>query len=575
MTLARITLPAPMAALTKSAALGALFLALSAAPGLGQTNQTAKGPISAVTVFPDRAEVSRKIEVNLNAGANLVEVGNLPANLLVESLRVTGQADGDIQIGTLEARTVYSEREVQAEERRLRDEIAELSDRQHALNDRIAAARLQISFLTSLSTALPEVIKTELLQGQLEPARLQEIVTLLGDGAGKAYETIQASEIEKRALDRKITSLKQQLSQIRTGRTASMTVSLRVNAAAAAKAELELSYQQPGASWRPIYELRLDSEQQASELIQMAEVRQRTGEDWSDVELTLSTARPNVNAQLPELETWFIDIFEPRPLAKTTTESRSLDRLATSAQAPAATEMADESVIAGEGFKADSLKPAELATAEIQSGEFAADYRIPGRIDLKADQAAHKFAISKIDMATKVAVQAAPRLYPGAYLYGEVTYEGEAPLLPGPVALFRDGGFVGRSHLELLRPGEQVKLSFGQDNRVEVDYRLEQGERSEQGIINKDQRIERRYIAEITNHHGRAIEITLLDQLPVPRDERIKVEALKGSTAPSERDVRKRKGVLAWRFLYEPGGTRTIRFGYSVTHPKDTVVQGF
>lgn len=558
----------------RAAIVTALLFGITPATVEAQDSLAPPHRISAVTVFPDRAEIFRDVDAKLLGGTNIVQIRDLPANLLVESLRIAGKADADIQIGALEARQVISEQEVQEEEKRLKDEIATLADRQRGLNDVIAAAKLQISFLTSLSTALPEVIKTELLQGQLDPARLQEILSLLGDGAGKAYERIQTSEIEKRALDDKITALNRRLSQIRTGRKASMTVEARIETAAAANADLVLSYQVPGATWRPVYELRLDSEQQSSQLVQMAEVRQRTGEDWSDVALTLSTARPSLNAQLPELETWFIDIVEPRPLAKMKTESRSLESFATTAQAPAEPEMAEELMMDGGVAGEVSMKEAGLVIAEVQSGEFAADYLIPGRIDLRADQAAHKFAISQRSMETNVAVQVAPRLFPGAYLYGEVIYDGETPLLPGPVALFRDGAFVGRSQLDLLRPGEKTKLSFGQDNRVEVDYRLEEGERSEQGIINKDQRVERRYIAVITNHHMRDIEITLLDQMPVARDERIKVEAIKGTTAPSERDVRKRKGVLAWRNTYAPGEERTIRFGYSVTYPKDTLIHG-
>ena len=67
----------------------------------------------------------------------------------------------------------------------------------------------------------------------------------------------------------------------------------------------------------------------------------------------------------------------------------------------------------------------------------------------------------------------------------------------------------------------------------------------------------------------------MLDQLPVPRDEAIEVELLRGSTQVSERDVEKRKGVLEWRGVYEPGETRTIKFGYAVTYPDGQAVPGF
>ncbi len=48
-----------------------------------------------------------------------------------------------------------------------------------------------------------------------------------------------------------------------------------------------------------------------------------------------------------------------------------------------------------------------------------------------------------------------------------------------------------------------------------------------------------------------------------------------GKVVISERAVEKRKGVLAWRHTYEPGETRTIKFGYTVTYPDGQAVPGF
>ena len=56
-------------------------------------------------------------------------------------------------------------------------------------------------------------------------------------------------------------------------------------------------------------------------------------------------------------------------------------------------------------------------------------------------------------MRTDLAIRVVPKIVPAAYLYGEIEYQGEAPLLPGPVAIFRDGMFVGTSAIDLLRPG--------------------------------------------------------------------------------------------------------------------------
>ena len=41
-------------------------------------------------------------------------------------------------------------------------------------------------------------------------------------------------------------------------------------------------------------------------------VRNGTGEDWNDVSLTLSTARPNIGGAAPELRPWIADVLSPQ-----------------------------------------------------------------------------------------------------------------------------------------------------------------------------------------------------------------------------------------------------------------------
>jgi uncharacterized protein (TIGR02231 family) len=147
-------------------------------------------------------------------------------------------------------------------------------------------------------------------------------------------------------------------------------------------------------------------------------------------------------------------------------------------------------------------------------------------------------------------------------------------LLPGPVSVFRDGSYVGLSQIGVTPPGSELKLSFGADDKVKIDYRLVSNGQSEQGLISTARRIERQYRIVVANHHDRAIEITVLDQVPVSQDERISVELLKAGLKPTESDFDGRKGVLAWKFLYKPGEERVIDFRYAVTAPADVPVVG-
>lgn len=77
--------------------------------------------------------------------------------------------------------------------------------------------------------------------------------------------------------------------------------------------EVELEYHVPGATWSPVYQLRLDGRSGAGTLVLRACVAQRTGEDWTGVRLGLSTADLMRRADLPELRSLRIGRNQEEP----------------------------------------------------------------------------------------------------------------------------------------------------------------------------------------------------------------------------------------------------------------------
>jgi uncharacterized protein (TIGR02231 family) len=322
----------------------------------------------------------------------------------------------------------------------------------------------------------------------------------------------------------------------------------------------------PNASWSPLYEARLDSETGEILLTQLGAVEQHTGEDWTNVALTLSTARPALGALVPELEPWFIrvggpvDRLEEQEGVGGAFRKNETDENRLKAAAPAATPSPDQAIDRG--------------AAVLAGSEFSAEYRIAGTASVPADGSSNRFTIADRTLSSSLSVIATPRLAPVGYLIAAAKSEGEEPLLPGPVSVFRDGSYVGLAQIPLTPPGSELKLSFGADDKIKIDYRLVSDGESQEGLISTDRRIERRYRTEIANHHDRALEITVLDQIPVSQDERIEVDLLKSAPKPTQTDPDGRKGVLAWRFAYQPGEKRTIEFGYAVTAPEDVPIVG-
>jgi uncharacterized protein (TIGR02231 family) len=517
----------------------------------------ASAPIVEVIVFPDRAEVVRIAELEVPAGSHLVRIAGLPGGLIGESVRAEATASGALRLGAVETRPEFTAEAATPAERELLAVIRRLEWRLRELDDEAQAARVRLDFVTRIGKSLADRADDELVAGVPEPEVWQRTWSVLGDGAAAALGAIRAAEAARQAVEAELAARRQELARVRTGQRATVVAAVGIEAEAAQRLRLRLRYQVPGASWRPLYEARLDSGAARVTLVQRGEVRQSTGEAWTDVALTLSTARPGVEAEMPTLEPWSVDILEIRPLAQRPRES------------------AARSLVEADEARAEAEAPAAPVMAELVASELAAEYRVAGPASVTADSAPKAFTLRERELPVRLEARATPKLVPAAFLYGSGELPGPEPLLPGPVLIFRDGAFTGRATLPVIRPGEAVALPFGVDDRIEVDYRLETGVRSTEGIFNKERRLERHYRVEVTNRHGTPIPITVIDQVPVAADERITVDILGDTTRPTTRDPDGRMGVLEWRYEYGPGESRLIRLGFAVQYPEGEQISGF
>lgn len=534
-----------------------VFTLLTLPTGLSaKTLEPNVSQIQAVTVFLDRAEVTRQVNIDLPAGSHAVLIPNLPARLLIDSLRIRGEGNDKLRLGSVESRRVYSTELTQQKEQQLTLALQSLQDEKAALDGRRQALDTQATFIERLAkhSGGKEQENHPLLAPEKWPAAWQAI----GSGMAETNKARHALMQQLREIEVKISKTEQELNQIRSGRRDSISALINLESERAQRVQLSISYQVPGASWSPVYDAQLHTEQARLELGQAAYVRQSTGESWDGVSLTVSTARPSAGATMPELQTWWLDF--PRPVLL---ESRAKREI----------KAADE-MLAG-AVMAPAPQEAEESVAQLAGSDFAVSYRIPGKASVGSDNTPQRFALSKQEFPVQLSARTAPRLDPRAFLYAEFDYESGAPLLPGPWRLVRDGQFVGEVTQPALRPGAHTALAFGNDDGIDVNYQVLKNERGERGVFSKDQRIERRYRIDITNRHRTPLQVSVYDQVPVARDEQIKVSLSPDSTPPTERDPEGRVGVLTWRQELKPQAKQSVMFGYSVSYPQGRELPGF
>ncbi len=556
----------------KYLALGALALAMNA-PSLmvaAAAELETTSTIDNVVVFPSGAEVNRIAKVSLPAGETTIVFPDLPAQTVAGSIRVEGEAGGTLRIGSVDRRRLFvpqsgAGNEV-SERKRLEKEIEDLKDKRQMIQGRIETAKAQQMLLENL-VDLPKVPPGRDGNASSGPDWGQ-LVSLIGNEMGEIKEALLEAKVENRDLNRKLEDLEKKLSELAPKRIERTQVKVFVSTDAALEADLKIKYQVRSASWSPSYEARLKTEaadaKSKLQLVRRATIQQRSGEPWKNVGIKLSTTRPTSGSTAPQLRPMVVDIMKPRPAPSPA--AGGITSMESASKAPAA-ERDQYRRQQNRRVARTKLSAAKPVMATVEAAPFQAIFAVPGRADIDSTGEAKNLMISEADFDVSLSVKAVPKKQPTAYLYATLERTGETSLLPGPVALFRDGTFVGNGRLPLIA-GERYELGFGADDLVRVKHAIVQEKRGETGLISTTRTDDRNYKLTITNLHQQKIDATVLDQMPVARDEQIQV-ALTGRSRPTKKDVEDKRGLLAWEFELKPKEEKIINFGYVVKWPSD------
>jgi uncharacterized protein (TIGR02231 family) len=536
-----------------------LVTALVAVPARAD-DLDATSAIDAVTVYPDGASVTRLITLDLPSGDTSLVARDFPLTLDPSSLRVEGEAAAKLTIGAIDTRPPRPAPPVNLPE--LDKRIETLRDERANLQGTITAATARREFAERFAQASPAGLGEK---GEARPiAEWRAAFASVEEEVAAAGTAIRDAERMQRNIDREIARLEQD----RAAKPPSkLEVRIDLAAAAATKATLRVTYVVRNARWVPLYDARLDTgakdRKPALELVRRAEITQATGEDWSNVALAVSTVRTARGGSAPDLKSLVVQ-YPPAPR-----QAAAVGGLMDAAQPiarSAAPAPASEPVIAEEAMR----KKADEQQAVADVGGFQVTFKIPGRVSLGANEGAKSLRVSTATIAPDLAVRSAPVLDPTAFLEASFKQNEDAPLLPGRVAIYRDGAFVGRGKMAGAGKDETVRLGFGADDKVKIERSVvKRNEGSAGMIVTTSKTDERSFKTSVRNGHDFPIRIAIEDQLPVSENEEIQVEMLPSTTPPTATNLRDRRGVLEWAFEAKPGEARDIALAWRVRWPKD------
>ncbi|MCK5813319.1 MAG: mucoidy inhibitor MuiA family protein [Cocleimonas sp.] len=536
---------------------------------------TVNSMINKVMVYPSSAMVTRIAKVSVPAGESSIALTGLPLGLLESSLRVTGNALANVTLGSVELQKNINRDAVQQSEQDLQNKIILANDQKQVLIDSLQQNKDQLNYIrTMASGGSQSESKTSSGYLQLPIEQWNQAWQTLAMATATTQEKMRQAQKEIKRLDKTILQLQAQLNQVATHQRASRTAVLDIQTESATELELSLRYQIKGARWQPVYDADLDTKAGKIQLKSLAQITQRTGEDWTNVEIHLSTLRPSASSQLPILSPWVVD-FMPEQIENY--RSKEMNRRYKAEKMDAMSVMQEERVermlMAKPSPNIKAKKVMRTQVSQIAIADFSAEYKVPNKVSLNSGSDKRRVTLQSQILDAKVSLASVPRLDPRALLIAKTMYKGEVPLLAGTVVLHRDGNFIGNTRLAMHQTGEEIKLSFGEDDQVKIKFIPEPDKKGADGLFfGKRKTIKRNYHFSVTNQHDKAYDISFSDRIPVAANEDIRI-TLKGDK-PTRTNKNEQKGITVWKRKLAPEKTVILEYGYEVTYPEDKRMQG-
>jgi hypothetical protein len=550
-----------------------------------------EGRVSAVTVYQGQALVTRELEVKDAQGLHEVVVTNLPESVLPGSL-FAEPSDG-VEVRSVRYRARPIEEDVRKEVRELDDQIQSVQDKLAAVVQERQLLEQRKAYLTSLEEFSASSSKLELKSGILNAETLKTLTQFLFAEREKIAKRGLELAQEERTQNKENELLVRKRETVAAGsaRTVREAVVI-VSAPKAGAAKLKLSYLVGNASWSPSYNLRATDARGQVTVEYNASIQQMSGEDWTDVEMVLSTATSSLVAKAPKLDPLTIKLGAPVPAAPATIsaadnykqvqESRAqLERMRGAAMASTDSKelAASPGTIAGRGggvggwsFEAANTAVADeglnRAARELQLMDFnnslselrnkeergqksaegvSVSYALANRTSLPSRSDRQLIQIASLPLKGDFYRLATPVLTSFVYEEARLTNTSDRVFLAGPAATFLGGQFVGRGELPTVAVGESFSVGLGIDSSL----------RAERELVNKEERVQGgnrvvdfTYELSLENFGHEPATVRLMDRLPTVGENDIKVTLLKSDEMVSDDDAyqmtNRKDGILRW-----------------------------
>lgn len=566
----------------------AVSLALMTSLACGQAVEV-KGVVDAVTVYRGQALVTREVPIVAREGTFEIVVTDLPARVIPSSLHADSP-DG-VQVRSVRYRTRPIAHDVREDVRKLDDAIAAAADRLVALARRGEVITENKAYLTSLTAFVAPTAQTELTRGVLNAQTLEQLSTYI-TGEREKLSTQELERLrEAQKAEAEIAKLNAEKATITNGSQKVLQEAVLIVSGAEKGGEVKLHYLVDGATWEPSYTARADRGEMTLEYY--AAIEQMSGEDWGDVQMTLSTATPTLMASAPKLTAMKVSLSQQAAeaammqaqsgyfgakaeLTRRQDEVNSRRNLALAA-APAGdvaggltVHMIRSETDAKLNESALSMQVLDLvagARDDVGGGGRGGEakdarreglsitYALRDRTQLPSRADRQLVQIAAMPMKATFAKVATPVLTSFVYDEAKMTNDSQLVLLAGPLTAYNAGAFVGSSDLPTVLVGESFVVGLGIDSSLRATRELVSRTEEIQG---GNRVVAITYRLGIENFAAGPAMVRVFDRLPMSADDQVRVTLASGPDLSADAEyvkTQRKENILRYDVQVAPASS--------------------
>ena len=549
-----------------------LFMLCFASQLFAGDKENVKSTITDVTVYTQGAQIFRKATYNVKPGITEIIIDGICPTIDAKSLQV--KATGSIVIIDSKYSMFYPEPKATSNADglplKIRKDIFLLEDSLLVLGYDMQEIQDEIDVLNATKNILANngAIRgqgkvndsIQLLKQAVDyyAIKMNEInKQLLKLNRRKAEKNVRKSEMQERLENLRNYQSTSNQEQVNLGPTHRIIIT--VSSKEITNGKITLSYLVSGAGWIPLYDIRSELAAGKVNLNYKAQVFQNTGSKWEDVKLTISTNNPFQNKIKPNLDPWYIDYFQARPVPGSINSNGYMAPTTTSQ----AYNMYDKS------SKKDSRMSEEDAQTSAQftqiiSQMISAEFRIDLAYTIPSNNEKHMVLISNTDLAANYKYYTVPKMDASVYLVAQISKLDDLQLVPAKANIFFDGSYIGETYIDPTSMEDTLNLSLGKDPNLIVKRTLLKKDSKEKIIGEKIER-NNSFQIEIKNLKSTTATIVIQDQIPVTQNNDIVIEATnlgKGKLDPVT-------GLIEWEVNLKSKENKILNFSYTVKFDKN------